>query len=283
MSSDLPFTKGPDTIASVISLWRYPVKSMMGEELATVDLTERGLLGDRQYALIDAGTGKVASAKNPRKWATLFDCRATFVQRPSAASHAPRIQITLPDGTTVTSDQNDVAAQLSKAFGREVRLASTAPANPTLEEYWPPVEGLPHSDIVTDEAIPSAAFFDSAPLHLLTSATLDQLTALYPAGRFEPRRFRRNIYMTLSARDSGFVENGWIGRTLCIGEHVQLDITGPCPRCVMTTLPQGDLPQDLNVLQTAVKANQGGVGIYATVRRGGTIRRHGVARTRGAS
>lgn len=273
MSSESPSAKEQEAIAFIVGLWRYPVKSMMGEELAVVDLTERGILGDRRYALIDGGTGKVASAKNPRKWASLFACHATFVERPSVAAQAPRIQITLPDGTKVTSDQNDVTAQLSKAFGREVRLASTAPSNPVLEEYWPTVEGLPHSDTVTDETIPPNTFFDCAPVHLITSATLDQLTALYPAGRFEARRFRPNIFVMLNSREAGFVENKWIGRTLCIGEHVQLEITGPCPRCVMTTLPQGDLPQDMTVLQTAVKANQGGVGIYATVKRGGTIRR----------
>ncbi len=66
------------TIGTVAALWRYPVKSMMGEELNSAEVTERGLLGDRAYALVDVETGKIASAKNPRKWPTLFEHRAVF-------------------------------------------------------------------------------------------------------------------------------------------------------------------------------------------------------------
>ena len=270
--------KAEEVIASVVALWRYPVKSMMGEELAAADVTEHGLLGDRQYAVVDSGTGKVASAKNPRKWAPLFGCRATFLERPSPGAPAPRVRITLPDGTAVTSDQSDVAAHLSIALGREVRLAATPPPIPILEEYWPTVEGLAHADTVTDEAMPVGTFFDCALVHLITTATLDRLTSLYPAGRFEAPRFRPNILVALSQHEPGFVENEWVGRTLCIGEHVQLSITGPCARCVMTTLPQGDLPQDSGVLRTAVKENQGGVGVYASVARRGTIRRRDTIR-----
>src|SRR5215216_6308451 len=72
----------PTVVGSVVSLWRYPVKSMMGEELNASELTQRGLLGDRTYALVDAVDGKVASAKNPRKWSKLFDFRAVFVEEP---------------------------------------------------------------------------------------------------------------------------------------------------------------------------------------------------------
>ncbi len=67
---------------TVVSLWRYPVKSMLGEELNSSYVTERGLIGDRAYALIDQKTGKVASAKNPRKWGKLFDFRAAFIEDP---------------------------------------------------------------------------------------------------------------------------------------------------------------------------------------------------------
>jgi uncharacterized protein YcbX len=246
---------------------------MIAEELTAADLTERGLIGDRLYAVVDSATGMVASAKNPRKWATLFDCRATFLEWPTPGAPTPRVRIILPDGTTVASDQHDVSALLYKALGKVVRLASVPPPTPSLEEYWPTVEGLAHIDTVTDEAMPVGTFFDCAPVHLLTTATIDRLRALYPVGRFEARRFRPNIVVGLDSGEPGFVENSWVGRTLCIGEHVQLHITGPCARCVMTTLPQGDLPQDVGILRTAVRQNQGVVGVYASVVSGGTIRR----------
>src|SRR2546421_6595921 len=109
-------------IGSVVSLWRYPVKSMMGEELNATAVTERGLLGDRAYALVDSSDGKVATAKNPRKWPRLFDFHATFSEPAHAAAKVPPVRIALPDGTTVTSDQGDVNQILSKALKREVTL-----------------------------------------------------------------------------------------------------------------------------------------------------------------
>src|SRR5215510_2849379 len=88
----------------VVAIWRYPVKSMMGEELNATEVTERGLLGDRAYALVDAQTGKVASAKNPRRWPNLFDFRAAYVEPPVDDKPLPPVRITLPGGETLTTD-----------------------------------------------------------------------------------------------------------------------------------------------------------------------------------
>ncbi len=261
-----------NAIGSVVSLWRYPVKSMLGEELNTVAVTERGLAGDRAYALLDPSTGKIASAKNPVKWGKLFECHA--------ALDGPAARITLPGGAVVTSDQADVDQVLSEALGREVKFLATAPQDPVLEEYWPDIDGLAHRRIVTDEAIAGAAppgtFFDCATTHLLTTATLDRFAELYPPGRFEIPRFRPNIVIE-PASEKGFVENVWLGRTLAFGEEVQLRVIGPCPRCVMTTLAQGDLPPDPGILRTAAQHNRvqnlPSVGVYAVVERGGLLRR----------
>ena len=260
-------------LGSVVSLWRYPVKSMMGEELNAADVTERGLLGDRAYALMDPTTGKVASAKNPRKWGKLFDFRAAFVESPKTTRKIPPVRITLPDGTMVTSEQSDVNKILSNVLGREVTLKEPAPKAPSLEEYWPDMEGLAHRETITEEAMPPETFFDLAVVHVLTTVTIDRLRELYPEGRFEARRFRPNIVVEPSSSEKGFVEDAWIGQTLAIGEEVRLSITGPCPRCVMTTLAQGDLPRDPGILRTAAKHNQVNVGVYAGVLRSGTIHR----------
>src|SRR4029453_232480 len=93
------------TQGSVASLWRYPVKSMLGEELSASEVTERGLLGDRAYALVDTADGKAATAKNPRKWPTLFGFSAAFVAQPHPGAALPPVRITLPDGTSVTNRQ----------------------------------------------------------------------------------------------------------------------------------------------------------------------------------
>src|SRR5262245_30257174 len=93
-------------VGSVTALWRYQIKSMQGEELNAIVITERGLLGDRAFALVDAADGKVASAKNPRKWPGLFDFRATFTEPPQKDSPLPTVRITLPDGRTLISNQH---------------------------------------------------------------------------------------------------------------------------------------------------------------------------------
>src|SRR2546421_442890 len=93
----------------------------------------------------------------------------------------------------------------------------------------------------------------ASPIHLLTTATLDRLQELYPRGRFESRRYRPNLVVSPSPSEKGFIELNWIGRTLAVGPEVRLSIVGPCPRCVMTTLAQGDLPKDPGILQTAAR------------------------------
>ena len=265
-------------VGSVVSLWQYPVKSMMGEELNATEVTERGLLGDRAYALVDSSDGKVATAKNPRKWPRLFDFRATFIEPARAAAKIPPVRIAFPDGTTVTSDQSDLNQILSKTLNREVALRAAQGGAVNAEEYWPDMDGLDHRDTVTDFTLPEGTFFDCAMVHVLTTATLDRLRELYPQGRFEVRRFRPNIVVQLASDEKGFAENAWIGHTLAIGTAVRLNITGPCGRCVMTTLAQGDLSRDPGILRTAAQHNQVNVGVYAAVARGGSIRRGDPAR-----
>jgi uncharacterized protein len=265
-------------IGSVVSLSRYPVKSMMGEELNAAEVTDRGLLGDRAYALVDRADGKVATAKNPRKWPELFDYRATFVDPPRPGAEAPPVRITLPDGTTLTSEQSDRNQILSQAVNREVTLEATEGdqregAASISEEYWPDMEGLDYRDTVTDFTLPEGTFFDIAVLHLLTTSTLDRLRELYPEGRFEARRFRPNVVVETESGAKDFVENGWIGHTLAIGDEVRLHITEPCARCVMITLPQGDLPKDTRILRIAAQHNAVNVGVYASVVQGGEVHR----------
>lgn len=278
----------PAEVGAVVSLWRYPVKSMLGEELPVARVSERGLVGDRAYGLLDSADGKIATAKNPRKWPGLFAFRAALVE--SGSSDAPALHITLPDGTVVSGAQRDLDQVLSHALHRQVTLAATeggpaagAPSAPRVtwpaksEEYWPDIDGLDHRDTVTDFDLPAGTFFDCATVHLLTTATLDRLGVLYPQGRFAVQRFRPNIVVSLSndlvlSPSKDFAEDAWIDRTIAIGDQVRLRITVPTGRCVMTTLPQGDLAEDRGILKTAVQHHRAMVGVYAAVVQGGTIR-----------
>lgn len=259
-------------LGSVVSLWRYPVKSMMGEELNASEITDRGLLGDRAYAVVDSSDGKAASAKNPRKWPNLFDFRASFAD-PETSREIPPVRIALPDGTFVKSDQLDLNEILSRALDRDVTLRTAQREAVNAEGYWPDMEGLNHRDTIVDFTLSEGTFFDAGIVHLLTTATLNHLRELYPQGRFEVRRFRPNVVVELGSGEKGFAENAWVGHTVAIGADVRLKITKACGRCVMTTLAQGDLPKDPGILRTIAEHNKANVGVYAAVVHGGTIRR----------
>ncbi|HBP89679.1 MAG TPA: MOSC domain-containing protein, partial [Nitrospiraceae bacterium] len=172
----------------VQSLWRYPVKSMRGEALSLAQVTAHGLEGDRAYAILDRADGKVATAKNPKKWPNMFAFQATILEPSGDKESGSRVRITLPDGTMVTSEQNDLSQVLSKALNREVTLAVIEGGQVTgvqsampgawiaqSEEYWPDMDGREKRDTVTDFSLPTGTFFDAAMVHLLTTATLNQL------------------------------------------------------------------------------------------------------------
>jgi uncharacterized protein YcbX len=283
-------------VGSVAGLWRFPVKSMRGERLEQAELTGRGLVGDRAYALIDVDTGKVVSAKSVRLFPDLLGCRAAFVEPPRAGRELPPVRIALPDGTSVTSDSSDVDRVLSACFRRDVTLARAAPDDFTIDQYHPDVEDLDpegHRDTVVEQKlgsaffaqaglaspVPAGSFFDLFPVSVLTTSTLEQLSELRPQSRFDQRRFRMNVIV--DAKETGFVENDWIGRELAIGDAVRLSVALPDPRCVMTTLAQDELPKDTDVLRTLTRHNRVQVGaagqfpcagVYAVVAAPGTMR-----------
>jgi uncharacterized protein YcbX len=252
---------------------------MMGEELNATRVGPRGILGDRVYAIVDPDTGKVASAKNPKKWPHLFDYRAAYVDAHEGGVSAldgegiPPVRITFPDGQITRSDDGGFAAAMTAMLGRPATLQTAVPDAPILEEYWPDLEELDQRDVVTDESLPQGTFFDLASVHILTTGTIDSLRAAYPGGRFEARRFRPNIIVETPPEDGAFPETGWVGRRVAIGDEVRMEITDHCPRCVMTTLPQGDLPRDPGILRAAAQHNSAHVGIYAEVIQGGAIHR----------
>jgi MOSC domain-containing protein len=285
-----------EPVGTIRALWRFPVKSMLGEELDAVDLSEGGIIGDRAYALRDRETGKVASAKHPKVWPNLFACRAAFVEPPRPDDELPPAEIELADGTSVMSDAADVDAVLSRFFGRDVELARAAQNGYTIDQYHPDEEDYDpegHRDEVVEvglgaaffnerglpSAVPEGSFFDLYPFSVLTTSTLDQLGELEPQSRFDARRFRMNVIVDTSGR--GFVENEWVGHTLAIGDNVRLGVALPDPRCVMPSLAQEDLPRDPRILKALAQHNRIDVagalypcaGVYAVAEATGTIRK----------
>lgn len=250
-------------VGMIASVRRYPVKSFGGEELSRGVAGRDGLTGDRQFALIDRETGKVVSAKNPRKWPRLLDLSARW--------GGGELRIGLPDGASVAGDDPNRDRVLSAFLGRAVALSATPAAGATIEVNWPAVAGLPGAGTDAEERLPAGTFFDLAPIHLLTTATLTRLSELAPDGRFDPLRFRPNLVIDTGPGPGGFVEQEWVGRTLRIGDRVRLRMTAPCSRCVMTTLAQPGVPADPEVLRTAVRHAGARVGAYAAVLAAGEV------------
>ncbi|AFY94244.1 MOSC domain-containing protein [Chamaesiphon minutus] len=259
-------------VGKVASLWRYPVKSMLGERLEAVTIAPTGVLGDRAYALWDCQTQRIASAKNPHKWAKLLQFQATFVETPQLQESMPPVSLVLPDGSQCVSNRQNIDAILSQAVGRDVQLLAAAPETPSLDQYWPDLEGAAHRDTITQLFMPAGTFFDSCPIHAITTATLARLQELYPEGEFAPARFRPNMLIEPTDTHSSFVENDWVGSQMTIGDEVTLSIDTACPRCVVTTVAQSDLPIDLNILRTTARHNNSIAGIRASVVRSGSIR-----------
>jgi uncharacterized protein len=284
-----------EPVGTIRALWRFPVKSMLGEELDAADLGEGGIAGDRAYAVVDRETGKVASAKHPKLWPDMLACRATFAEPPRTGDELPPARIELADGSSVMSDAADVDAVLSGFFGRDVELARAAQNGYTIDQYHPDEENYDpegHRDEVVESqlgaaffnarglpsVVPEGSFFDLFPLSVLTTSTLERLGELEPQSRFDARRFRMNVIVDTPAH--GFVENEWIGRTLAIGDDAQVAVALPDPRCVMPSLAQEDLPRDPQVLKALARHNRVDVagslypcaGVYAVAGATGTIR-----------
>jgi uncharacterized protein len=251
-----------DVVGRVSKIQRFPIKSMLGEELDEAWTDERGLRGDRAFAVVDVETGSVASAKHPRRWARLLACRARFVVPPAPRGPLPAVRIELPDGSFVTSDDARVHEVLSAALGRDVRLAASAMPEASYDDYWPDVEGVSpdgHRDTFTRERIsplaPEGTFFDMSAFHVVSSASLRALSRVLPRSQIEAARFRPNFVIEAGEGESGFVENAWVGRVLQVGASLAMKLLLPTMRCVMITLPQEALPSDPDVLRALVREN----------------------------
>ncbi|WP_246147805.1 MOSC domain-containing protein [Nonomuraea turkmeniaca] len=244
----------------VETLRRYPVKSMLGEEVAASEVTERGLAGDRARAVLDVATGKIASAKNPRLWRDLLTI----------------------EGARVPGN-----AELSRLLGRDVRLIDVPPEGAEFERSVPErvlAEGIeaevPHTVGTLGAAAPGGTFFDFAPIHLISTSTVERIGALSPRGHVEALRYRPNL--VIATAHQGFPENAWVGRELQVGDEVVLEVIVASPRCAVPTLAHGPLGRDVDALRTVARHNRVPVfdmgpqpcaGVYARVARPGRARK----------
>ncbi|MGW7327021.1 MOSC domain-containing protein [Streptomyces sp. NPDC054845] len=268
----------------VTTLYRYPVKSMLGESLTTVTVSEAGLQGDRVAAVLD-GTGAVGSAKHPRKWGPLLRCR-------SRLTGAGTTVVELPDGTVLPAGHPELDALLSELLGRHVALSQNPRRHGgVLEREVPdypggapePLRRTASTDAtgaaVTSGRVVPGTFFDYGKVHLVTTSALARLRAAQPAGDFDPRRFRPNLVVETSG-GAGYPEDAWAGAHLRIGEAL-LRVVVPTPRCVVPTLGHDELPPDAAIMRTVARDHRipvfdlgrlACVGVYLDVVEPGTVR-----------
>lgn len=256
------------------TLRRYPVKSMLGEDVPELVVDESGAAGDRAMAVIDTATGRVATAKQPRLWRRLLQCSAT--------GEPGRIHITLPDGRTTEAASPGAGLLLSELLERDVRLSERRPDGAEMERP-DPEDVLTHGvDAALDYATlpvgagtPGGSFVDFAPLHLITTATLDHLD-------IEALRYRPNLIVATPPGFAPYAENDWVGKELTIGS-VRLSPITPTPRCAVPTLAHGELPRAPQAVRRPMAENRVDVdipglgalpcvGLYLAVVQGGTLR-----------
>lgn len=233
---------------------------MRGEPLNEAWLTERGITGDRAWAVRELDRGGIMSA---RTFPHLLGLRAHYEGEP-AIDAAANVKIELPDGGAISPDDPEAAAILSNLLRRRVSLERVRIERLTETELEAIMRGEaypPHRD-----------FFDEEVLHLVATGTLAFMRQLQPGSDFDPRRFRANLYVDTGNEADGFIEDRWLDGHLEIAEQVRVVGMRPAIRCAMTTHPQSELAHDVNILRTAWQHHQAYVGAFAAVGAPGRIR-----------
>ena len=265
-------------VGRVRGLWRYPVKSMLGESMSSIHIDHRGVVGDRCYALWDHATSRVASAKNPHLWKDLLSYTAAFTYEPKIGEPLPPITVDGPfagaEAAPITKRSDDPAfiQLLSAHLGRDLELLDQAPPNASLDQYWPDIRERDFQNITTELRMPEGTFFDACPIHAISTATLKTLQEREPSLDFAVERFRPNLLIEPTGTESGFVEEEWIEGILSIGDQVKLQVDGGCPRCVVTTLAQSKLPEEMEILRATARHNKVTAGVRLSVRATGQIK-----------
>ncbi len=242
----------------VVSLFRYPVKSMLGERLTAVDVSTIGFHGDRSFGVVDSDTGRLLSAKTVpqllRAQSTLREDNEVEITLESAQGAARR---------SVSSADPDVHRWLSDWLGRSVRLERPTPDQVSRIDIEVDLteRGGAEDALFTFQSKPGL-FFDGSPIHLLTTASLKAIALAYPQGDWVEDRFRPNVLIDVNAAP-GYAEDDWVGFKVQIGSVV-FDVHKRCDRCVLTTRTVGNAPADREILRTLHREHGGDLGVKAT-------------------
>ena len=266
--------------ASILNIYRYPVKSMMGETLSEADIGEAGIPGDRGWAVRDEKRGGIRGGKKIPQLMTL-----------TAQSGPTAPLIMAHDGDSASASTEGINEWLSDKLNHPVTLWPLLPADqldhyrrgaPDTEDFeqelrtvFGRLPGEPLPDLAGFEELlefesPPGTYFDAFPISIMSQQSLDTMNQLEGESRFDVRRFRPNLLVDIPETDHPFPEQEWVGKTLSIG-IVTLKIDTTCPRCAMTTHGFDDLPQDPHIMRKLVANSEGNLGIYASVVQAGKV------------
>jgi hypothetical protein len=273
--------------ATIRSIHRYPVKSLLGETLERALLGENGIPGDRAWATRDEVRGGIRGAK---KIPALMECSARYLEEPGSGP-APAAEITPREGASFLTSDPEASQRLTKAIGHEVSLWPLLPADqlehyqrgaPDSEDFMEelratfgrePDEPLPDLGAFPPELLqyesPPGTYFDAYPLLLISENGLRAMAATAGDSVFDVRRFRPNLLLDCGEA-AGFPEHEWAGQRARVGEAL-LQFELVCPRCVMTTHGFADLPKDPTIMRSLVRETGGNLGIYANVVEPGVV------------
>lgn len=266
---------------NIASIWRFPIKSFQGEAVPAAQLAQTGIHGDRPLALRDCASGKILSGKHAKLGEAILQFSARYRGEPEPGKPLPSIVADIGGQQVSSDDPEHFGRVCSEVLGIDVELVAAGSEPVIFDIYYPEMAELPLSDMTIEFPLGLAeqgSFVDLEPLHLLTTASLAELQRLAPDSRMASGRFRPSLLIDNGA-DGGFIENDWAGRTARLG-GATLEFGEACPRCIMTTRPQGDLPRDPKVLKALAQQNMLEVlgmqmpclGVYARVTEPGEVR-----------
>jgi uncharacterized protein YcbX len=242
--------------ARLKAIWRYPVKSLQGEQLDDTVIDADGLRGDRYWGVRDDATGRILTARR--------EPRLLLAGAALAADGQP--DITLPIGGRLRGVGPSTDAALSAWLGKPVTLVAASSAPAGIAEQF--VDATDDTSRAVEWAMPPGRFVDLMPLLVLTTASLRAGAAVHPDGDWDTRRFRPNLVVDVDA--SGWVEDAWCGKTLRIGA-VELVPRQACVRCTLVTRPQPGLRRDLDVYKALSRHHEGTLGVWSEVQIPGPI------------
>ena len=276
------------SVGTVSQLWRYPVKSMGGEQIESAQIDPNGVAGDRGWVIREGGENRTA-----RQVPRLLQCAARYVESPSSDRRSPQFEVTLPDDQSLASSADDFEQRLSEVLGRDIAVLPLhpaedldhyrrPPADPNVDQMasmrkvfgledgdpFPDLGDIP-MDVLAQFQSPPGTYFDAFPIHIMTTASLNTLAAVGAGEDADVRRFRPNVLIDTGDAE-GLLEVDWTGKQLRLGEVV-IELRTTTVRCSIPAHAQRDFGSSRAVGRALIEKTKQHLGSYCHVVESGAV------------